>query len=104
LRDKRKTLADVHKVAPYAIFPDTTLMEMAYYFPKNEPSLMKIYGVGKAKYKHFGQAFLKLINEFCEKHHISERKKSLEEKSNSEHDGATHEQIAKAFNDGQTIE
>jgi ATP-dependent DNA helicase RecQ len=104
LREKRKDLADLHGAAPYAIFPDTTLMEMSYYFPKDEDSLMKIYGVGKAKCKHFGQAFLKLINVFCEKHHISERKKSLEQKSQAKPDGELHERIAKAFNEGQTIE
>jgi ATP-dependent DNA helicase RecQ len=104
LREKRKDLADLHGAAPYAIFPDTTLMEMAYYFPKNENSLMSIYGVGAAKCNHFGQAFLKLINEFCDKHHISERKKSLEEKSQTKPAGELHERIAKAFNEGQSIE
>jgi ATP-dependent DNA helicase RecQ len=104
LREKRKDLADLHGAAPYAIFPDTTLMEMAYYFPKNEDSLMSIYGVGAAKCNHFGQAFLKLINEFCDKHHISERQKSLEEKSQTKPAGELHERIAKAFNEGQSIE
>ncbi|HYW33895.1 MAG TPA: DNA helicase RecQ [Balneolaceae bacterium] len=104
LKEERKNQADEHSVAPYAIFPDTTLMEMAYFFPKSKDSLMKIYGVGTAKCKHFGKAFLKIIIGYCEEHNISERKKSLEAKSKPKHDGKPHEQIAKAFNNGQSIE
>jgi ATP-dependent DNA helicase RecQ len=104
LRDQRKKQADENGIAPYSIFPDTTLMEMAYYFPKSRDSLMKIYGVGTAKCKHFGVPFLQIITNYCDKHAINERKKSLKQKSQSGHTGALHEQIAKAFNDGQTIE
>ncbi|MBN2731315.1 MAG: DNA helicase RecQ [Balneolaceae bacterium] len=104
LRDKRKTIADKNAVAPYAIFPDTTLMEMAYYFPKSNESLMKIYGVGSAKLKHFGKAFLKVITEYCDEHNIEEKQKSLQKKGEPKYSGELHEQIAKAFNDGQSIE
>lgn len=104
LRDKRKEIADENAVAPYAIFPDTTLMEMAYYFPKSNDSLMKIYGVGTAKLKHFGKDFLSVITDYCDKNDIEEKQKSLEEKSKPKYSGELHERIAKAFNDGQSIE
>lgn len=104
LRDKRKELADKNAVAPYAIFPDTTLMEMAFYFPKRKESLMKIYGVGTAKLKHFGSDFLKIIISYCDEHDIEEQKKSLEEKSEPKYSGELYEQIGQAFNEGQSIE
>lgn len=104
LRDTRKELADENGVAPYAIFPDTTLMEMAFYFPKSTESLMKIYGIGTAKLKHFGKTFLGVIKNYCKEHDIEERQKSLEEKSAPQYTGELHEQIGQAFNDGQSIE
>lgn len=104
LRDERKTIADKNGVAPYAIFPDTTLMEMAFYFPKSKESLMKIYGVGTAKLKHFGDNFLQVITDYCEEHDLEERNKSLAEKSRPKYSGERYERIAKAFNDGQSID
>jgi ATP-dependent DNA helicase RecQ len=34
---------------PMSFFPDTTLMEMSYYYPQDEDKLMGIYGVGSSK-------------------------------------------------------
>jgi ATP-dependent DNA helicase RecQ len=104
LRDKRKTIADENAVAPYAIFSDTTLMEMAYYFPRSKESLMKIYGVGRAKLKHFGSLFLGVIKNYCDEHDIEEQKKSLDKKSEPKYTGELHEQLGQAYNDGQSIE
>src|SRR5699024_1510689 len=44
LRTKRKEMADQQGIPPYTIFPDTTLMEMAYYFPQSKENLLPIYG------------------------------------------------------------
>ena len=104
LRDKRKEIADLNSIAPYAIFPDTTLMEMAYYFPQSRESLLKIYGVGGAKMKNFGKEFGNVVIEYAEEHDIEERTDLLEEKSKSKYEGELHERIGQAFNDGQSIE
>jgi ATP-dependent DNA helicase RecQ len=75
LRMVRKDLAyDMH-LPPYVIFPDTTLMEMAYYFPKTADSMLVLYGVGEVKMKRYGDPFLTAVREYCKIHGIEERPK-----------------------------
>jgi len=73
LRQKRKELADESGVPPYVIFSDKTLTEMAAYFPQSLESLLNISGVGQAKLKQYGHAFVEVIKAYCEKHKIAER-------------------------------
>jgi len=54
LRRKRKEIADRHKVPPYVIFSDKTLIEMATLFPQKRSSLLSINGVGEVKLKRYG--------------------------------------------------
>ncbi|MCW9707047.1 DNA helicase RecQ [Fodinibius salsisoli] len=103
LQDKRKELADQQAVPPHAIFPDTTLMEMAYYFPQSKDNLMPIYGVGSVKKKKYGLDFLKLIRQYCKEHDLEEQEKSLHNKK-KKYTGETFEQVGQAFNDGQSID
>jgi len=63
LRELRLEFAKKLKLPAYVIFPDKSLIEMAKYKPKNLSELEKIYGVGKAKLKKFGNQFVKLIEE-----------------------------------------
>ncbi len=65
LRSVRKTLADIAELPPYAIFHDTTLKEMAKYFPCDLDSLANITGVGEVKLEKYGEAFANSISEFC---------------------------------------
>ncbi|MFA6421938.1 MAG: DNA helicase RecQ [Candidatus Buchananbacteria bacterium] len=64
LRALRKDLADTANVPPFVIFGDTSLQEMAYYFPKDNDSFSKISGVGAKKLERFGEIFIKTITEF----------------------------------------
>lgn len=104
LRKKRKSLADKNGIPPYTIFPDTTLMEMAYYFPKSEDNLLPIYGVGSAKQKKYGSTFIKIIKEYCDENDIEERQKSLRKRKKKSSGKKKYEQVAIAFNEGQSIE
>lgn len=61
LRKVRKQLAEEHKVPPYVVFHDATLMEMVRQRPTTEHSLLCISGVGEAKLEKFGQPFLDAI-------------------------------------------
>ena len=63
LKELRLELAKTNKLPAYVIFPDKTLIEMSIYRPKDLAELEKIYGVGKAKLKKFGNFFLRLIEE-----------------------------------------
>src|SRR5699024_7058202 len=104
LRKRRKDLADEIAIPPYSVFPDTTLMEMSYYFPQDNDSLLNIYGVGKAKASRYGKDFLKIIRNYCEEHNIEGRRKKSKPKISSNGSGKKFEVVSKAFNNGQSIE
>lgn len=64
LRLCRLELAQKQGVAPFMIFHDSTLKEMASLQPQDESSLLEISGVGAHKLKNYGKAFLKVLQEF----------------------------------------
>ncbi|MGD8428050.1 MAG: DNA helicase RecQ [Balneolaceae bacterium] len=104
LRTRRKEMADEQDVPPYTIFPDTTLMEMAYYFPQTKDNLLPIYGVGSVKLKKYGDTFLKIIQKYCEENDIEEQEKSLQERKEKQEAGEKYERIGRSFNEGKSIE
>ena len=103
LSQKRKELADLDDVPPYAIFPDTTLIEMAYYYPQSQDALDHIYGVGDVKRKKFGAAFIGVIKTYAAGHDIMERQKSLLKKKKTVKSGEKHEIVGAEFNEGSSI-
>jgi ATP-dependent DNA helicase RecQ len=64
LRTLRKELADKQDVPPFVIFSNKTLYEMAFYLPKNDEDLLKIFGVGEKKLNEFGEKFLACVAGF----------------------------------------
>jgi ATP-dependent DNA helicase RecQ len=64
LRGVRLRLARARGVAPYVIFHDTTLREMAMRRPNTVDDLRGVYGVGAKKAADFGAAFLDAIRTF----------------------------------------
>ncbi|WP_441000981.1 DNA helicase RecQ [Fodinibius sp. SL11] len=105
LKKKRKELADQQSVPPHAIFPDTTLMEMAYYFPQSKDNLIPIYGVGSVKLKKYGTDFLKIINKYCRANDVEENTELLEEKKEKQQEhGQPYERIGKEYNAGKSID
>lgn len=105
LEARRKELADQQSVPPHAIFPDTTLMEMAYYFPQSKDNLIPIYGVGSVKLKKYGTEFLGIINKYCRDNDIGENTESLEKKKEKQQaHGEPYVRIGKEYNDGKSIE
>jgi ATP-dependent DNA helicase RecQ len=118
LRQKRKELADEAGVPPYVIFSDKTLVEMAAYYPQSVTDLLSISGVGQAKLRRYGEAFVEVIKAYCEKHGINphpqplpQRGKGAESPSprgrGARGEGELGERtrlIAESFNEGATIE
>ncbi|MEX2478613.1 MAG: DNA helicase RecQ [Gracilimonas sp.] len=80
LKEKRMELARKQGVPPFIIFGDTTLIEMAYYYPQTDESLLKIHGVGRAKSTNYGSDFLGVIVGFCQQYDLKERTKSAHAK------------------------
>lgn len=104
LRLKRKELADEQEIPPYTIFPDTTLMEMSYYFPRDEDKLIGIYGVGSTKLKKYGSVFLKIIRDYCEKNNIEEREDAIREKVVQSSSKQKHQLVGKEYVKGKSID
>jgi ATP-dependent DNA helicase RecQ len=61
LRTLRRLMAERHQVAPYMIFHDATLHQMAATQPADLAAMRTIKGVGESKLAHYGQAFLKVL-------------------------------------------
>jgi len=61
LKSLRLRLAKERHLPAYLIFPDRTLLEMAQQRPRDAVELTRVNGVGAAKLKAFGNAFLAAI-------------------------------------------
>ena len=67
LRKLRYILSQEKSIAPFMIFHDSTIKEMASYFPQNKENMLNIKGVGQKKFESYGDAFLEIILEHCNK-------------------------------------
>ena len=103
LRLKRKELSDDQDIPPYAVFPDTTLVEMAYYYPQSKDSLENLYGVGTVKKEKYGDTFVGVIKNYAAEHGKEERKKSIAKTLGKKIGSQKFEIIGNAFNGGQSI-
>ena len=65
LNSLRKEISKQENIAPYIIFSDMTLIEMAEKKPKNRWDMLKIKGIGNQKFKSYGARFLERINNYC---------------------------------------
>lgn len=66
LRDLRKDLSDQEGIAPYMVFGDAALTQMAIYLPKNRGEFLEINGVGAKKMEKYGKIFLSEIIDYME--------------------------------------
>ncbi len=64
LRELRYEIAQRNSMAPFIIFHDSCLKEMATYFPKNKEEFLKIKGVGAKKFNSYGEQFIEIIQNY----------------------------------------
>jgi len=64
LRQLRKDLAGEEGIAPYMVFGDAALTQMAVLLPSTQAEFLEINGVGEKKLKKYGDVFRKEINEY----------------------------------------
>lgn len=64
LRQLRKEISAREDVPPYVIFHDSSLREMSRLFPVDKKSMLKIHGVGRVKYRKYGQQFIEKIKKY----------------------------------------
>lgn len=70
LRSMRMDIATERNVPPYVILGDVSLRELAKFRPTTEDNLLKIYGIGQAKRKEFGDQILQKVQAYCEKNEL----------------------------------
>jgi len=106
LRQERKQLADDSNFPPYIVFSDKTLMEMATYFPQSQASFLQLHGVGSVKYKSYGNPFLDLLCDYCQKNHIEENPKHAKAltQCSSKRSSKRHVIVGEQYNSGKTID
>lgn len=82
LKDLRRSIARRIDKAPYLIFQDSALEDMATMYPINIEELLNIQGVSEGKAKRFGKEFCELIARHCEENEI-ERPENLRVRSSA---------------------
>jgi ATP-dependent DNA helicase RecQ len=65
LRDLRTSRANIENIAPYMIFSDATLRDMATRIPLDDNEFADINGVGSHKHDVYGELFLKVTTDFA---------------------------------------
>ncbi len=63
LRELRKSIADGEDIAPFIVFNDATLSELARVQPISSSQMLAISGIGDVKLSRYGQAFIQAIKE-----------------------------------------
>jgi len=64
LKELRYSLSQEKGMAPFMVFHDSTLKEMASYFPQSKEAMLTIKGVGLKKYESYGDSFLEIITDY----------------------------------------
>ena len=70
LRKKRDEFCDKKNMPVYLVANSVSLDEMARYLPQTFDELNQITGFGKVKTQQFGEAFLFIINTYCEENNL----------------------------------
>ena len=70
LLDERLKLSKQFDIPPFAVFQESSIEEMTYKYPTNFQELSSITGVGEGKSKKFGERFISIISNYCEKNDI----------------------------------
>ena len=73
LRILRRHQAEQENVPPYVIFSDASLMELASYLPHSKEELEQISGFGAFKIEKYGEIFLNVILDYCNKNNLQSK-------------------------------
>lgn len=71
LRSTRLELSRKKGIAPYMVFSDASLEEMARTLPMDRAAFLRVNGVGRKKLKQYGAIFLELITNYIESRGIT---------------------------------
>jgi ATP-dependent DNA helicase RecQ len=68
LRRRRSELAKEQRVAAYVVFADKTLIDMTRRKPRTAAEMSMVHGVGEAKLRQYGEAFLDVVRQHAAGH------------------------------------
>jgi ATP-dependent DNA helicase RecQ len=109
LKQLRTNIANAEQVAPYLIFSDSTLVDLATYLPLQKTDLEKISGFGSFKMAKYGEPFLHLIQQYCRENHLqtrihfSKKEKRISRPSTGEKDIRSKSASLELFQQGKSI-
>ncbi len=70
----RSEIAKEEGIAPYMVFGDATLKNMASVYANNKEEMLNISGVGQIKYEKYGKRFEDIIEKYIEEKNIDKSK------------------------------
>ncbi len=80
LRRLRKVIADEKGVPPFIVFSDRTLHDMCRRLPVDHAHMSRVSGVGQAKLREYGDAFIKAIQDYLAKNpHLTANQGTFEQ-------------------------
>ena len=84
LVELRREIATNEKIAPYMVFGDATLKNMASSYATCKDEMLLISGIGQIKYEKYGKYFEDIIKEYINEKNINKENISDSKKTNSE--------------------
>lgn len=78
LKALRKRISEETHVPPFIVFSDTSLKQMATYFPTSEEQMLKISGVGYSKFDKYGNRFLETIRPYVSENNVTPKEIPIE--------------------------
>lgn len=78
LKALRKRISEETHVPPFIVFSDTSLKQIATYFPTSEDQMLKISGVGYSKFDKYGNRFLETIKPYVSENNITPKEIPIE--------------------------
>jgi ATP-dependent DNA helicase RecQ len=105
LRALRKRIADELGVAPYVVFPDTSLRAMAQRRPQSKSHFAQIPGVGSNKLAAYFEVFTGEIRDYCLSHNLQmDSETQGTSKATPVSGGLTHQTTLALYRQGLSVE
>jgi ATP-dependent DNA helicase RecQ len=79
LRQLRRQIASDQNIAPFVVFSENVLIELAQVRPGDRASMKKIPGIGQTKLERYGETFLDAIIAYCQEKDLSLTTQSADE-------------------------
>jgi ATP-dependent DNA helicase RecQ len=110
LKKVRNRVAHEENVPAYLILSDSSLLDLATYLPLTKTDLAKISGFGVFKVERYGNAFLELVQDYCNDNGLSSQieqkqaKKPKRETKPRERPSETRQASLELYKAGNSIE